>query len=116
MSSVLSGQPSVENGHSPDENQVSRTSGSCSIFLLPQDAQASGSATAFAVPDRNPVTPPQLATNAPIADVLHPVVVFLGEVLWDNTDAPIAHSLECRFGQGFHAHVPLIGDNRLHNR
>ncbi len=28
-SGVSSGQPSVENGHSPDENQVSSTSGSC---------------------------------------------------------------------------------------
>ncbi|CAB4543866.1 unannotated protein [freshwater metagenome] len=27
-SSVLSGQPKVENGHKPEENQVSRTSGS----------------------------------------------------------------------------------------
>lgn len=27
---TLSGHPSVENGHSPDENQVSKTSESCS--------------------------------------------------------------------------------------
>src|SRR3954471_1256443 len=61
------------------------------------------------------MSPPQLATNAPIADVLHPVVVFLGEVLRDNTDAPVAHSLQSWLGQRFHAHVPLIGDNRLHH-
>ena len=33
-SSVFSGQPSVEKGQSAEENQVSSTSGSCSMFLL----------------------------------------------------------------------------------
>ena len=39
-SSVSLGQPMVENGHRPELNQVSRTSGSCSSWLLPQVAQA----------------------------------------------------------------------------
>src|SRR6202012_2738165 len=38
-SAVSSGQPSVENGHSAEENQVSRTSGSC---VQPAGAVSSG--------------------------------------------------------------------------
>ena len=34
-SGVLSGQPSVENGHNADENHVSSVSGSCSTLALP---------------------------------------------------------------------------------
>src|SRR6202162_3418064 len=43
---VCSGQPSVENGQSPDENHVSRTSGSCSSLAEPHFGQAVGSSTA----------------------------------------------------------------------
>src|SRR4029077_4265555 len=41
-SAVFSGQPSVENGHSPELNQVSRTSGSCSRFVDPHVAHFAG--------------------------------------------------------------------------
>jgi hypothetical protein len=42
MRRTLSGQPMIENGHRPDENQVSRTSSSCSSinFLPPASAVA----------------------------------------------------------------------------
>src|SRR4051794_35541594 len=40
---VSSGQPSVENGQSPDENQVSSTSGSWRSAVLPHVAHAVGS-------------------------------------------------------------------------
>src|SRR6266550_3187682 len=45
-SSVSSGHPSVEKGHSAEENQVSSVSGSCSIAEEPQAAHASGSSSA----------------------------------------------------------------------
>src|SRR5207302_6229037 len=41
-SSVCSGQPSVENGHNPELNHVSRTSGSCSRFGDPHAAHFAG--------------------------------------------------------------------------
>src|SRR4051794_29603502 len=48
-SSVSSGQPSVANGHSADENQVSSTSGSRSSSLPPQDGQLVGSCSSTMV-------------------------------------------------------------------
>src|SRR5581483_4667841 len=48
-SSVTSGQPSVEKGHKPDENQVSSVSSSCVMLFDPQVAQASGSSSATVV-------------------------------------------------------------------
>ena len=39
---MSAGQPSVENGHSPELNQVSRTSGSCSRFVDPHVAHFAG--------------------------------------------------------------------------
>ena len=66
-----SGQPSVENGHRPELNQVSKMSGSwaSSAAGRPHTSQAagpSGSALTVdvavrAVPGRDPVAPPQLA-------------------------------------------------------
>src|SRR5258708_39851856 len=45
-SSVFSGQPSVEKGHSPELNHVSRTSESCSRFVDPHVAHFAGASRA----------------------------------------------------------------------
>jgi hypothetical protein len=73
-SGVCSGQPSVANGHSALENQVSSTSGSRS---QPSPSRRLGADVGLlaAVPDRDLVAPPQLARDAPGPDVLHPVEV-----------------------------------------
>ena len=42
-SSVSSGQPSVEKGQSAEENQVSSTSGSCSMFFERQASHSTAS-------------------------------------------------------------------------
>ena len=42
---MSSGQPSVENGHSDDENHVSSTSGSCTMSVLWHCGHALGSST-----------------------------------------------------------------------
>ena len=42
------------------------------------------------------MAPPQLARDVPVADVLHPVVVDLGEALRNDGDSPILHGLERR--------------------
>ena len=76
---VSSGQPSVANGQSADENHVSSTSGSRASSREPHSAHASGSrlrarhVPVRAVPDRQLVAPPELARDVPRADRLQPV-------------------------------------------
>src|SRR5208283_2421578 len=45
--------PSVENGHSPELNHVSSTSGSCSMCFDPQWAQACGASRATVMPPQS---------------------------------------------------------------
>ena len=66
-----------------------------------------------AVPDRDAVSPPELARDAPVLDVLQPVVVDLGEALGHDADAPVAHGRQGGVGQRLDAHEPLRGDHRL---
>ncbi len=68
------------------------------------------------VPDRDAVSPPQLAADAPVADVFQPVVVDFGEPRGHDADAPIAHRLQRRVRQGLDAHEPLRGEHGLHHR
>ena len=68
------------------------------------------------VPDRDAVPPPQLAGDAPIVDVLHPLEVQLLPAVWDEAHPPVAHSGDCLLGERLHAHEPLGGDDRLHSR
>ena len=93
-SSVSSGQPSVENGHRPELNQVSSTSLSCVSFAPPHlghfvrrtcgarmafdnfDARIERGNHFFAVgamPDGNAMAPPELARDAPVANIFEPV-------------------------------------------
>ena len=66
-----------------------------------------------AVPDRDLVAPPQLARDAPRADVLHPVEVAGAAWLGLDAHAPVVHRLDRRAGQLVHAHEPLQRDQRL---
>ncbi len=68
------------------------------------------------VPDRNPVPPPQLARDAPVADVLHPVDVQLRPAIGDEPDAAVLHDLDRPLRQGLHPHEPLRRDQRLDRR
>ena len=52
-----------------------------------------------AVPDRDAVTPPELPADAPVLNVLHPVVVDLREMLRDDSCLTISHGIESRFCQ-----------------
>src|ERR1700676_4575761 len=45
------------------------------------------------MPCRNPMPPPQLARDAPIVDVVHPVQVNLTIVLRGDGDLPALHGL-----------------------
>ena len=57
-----------------------------------------GLAAGFTIPYRDPVTPPKLAADAPITDILHPVQIDLGELLGDDGYPSFPHSLNSRFG------------------
>ena len=60
------------------------------------------------------VAPPQLAGDAPVMDVLHPVGIGLGEPLGDKADVAVIGHPEGFLGQGGHLHEPLGRDQRLH--
>ena len=62
------------------------------------------------IPDRDPVPPPELAADAPVADVLQPVEVDLGEALRDDPYPLIDHGVDCRNSQGSDLNEPLLAD------
>ena len=69
-----------------------------------------GHVTVGTVPDGDSVSPPELAADAPVLDVAHPVVVGVLPVVRHEADAPVLHRGDGRSGQGRDAHVPLIGE------
>src|SRR2546425_12953176 len=68
---------------------------------------------AIAVPGGDPVTPPELARDAPGTDVLHPVVVGLRPAPRDDLDPSVANRLDRGLRQRLRAHPPLLGHERL---
>ena len=66
-----------------------------------------------AVPRGDAMAPPELARDAPVADVVHPIVVSLDPVLRDELDAAIVHRLDGLLGQRLRLDEPLRGDQRL---
>ena len=93
---MSSGQPRSACGARPDENQVSSTSSSWRT-LAPHSRQlrwvfdGDGCVAVLAVPDRDLVAPPELAADAPVADVVEPVEVHLLEALGDDRYPALAH-------------------------
>src|SRR5215207_5710313 len=65
------------------------------------------------VPHGDAMSPPQLAADTPILDVLQPVEIGLLKTLGYDLDAPISHSFQRGFCQRFDRHEPLRGDHRL---
>ena len=70
-------------------------------------------AAVVAVPCRDLVAPPQLAADAPVAGVLHPVHIVLGEALGHELDVTLLHALDGRLCQRLHLDEPLLGHHRL---
>ena len=62
------------------------------------------------------MAPPELARDAPVADVVHPLVVSLGPVGGDEFDAAVLHHFDGLFGQRLRLDEPLRGDQRLDRR
>ena len=70
----------------------------------------------IAVPRRDLVAPPELAGNAPVVHILHPVIIGLAEALGHELDAPVAHGLDGGLGQRLHLDEPLGARHRLDRR
>ena len=81
------------------------------VFALDVDVAA-----LVAVPRGDLVAPPQLAGNAPIMHVLHPVDIGLGEALRHELDASVTHGLDGGLGQRLHLDEPLRARHRLNDR
>ena len=73
-------------------------------------------AAVIAVPRRNLVAPPELAGNAPVVDILHPVIIGLAEALGHELDASVTHGLDGGLGQRLHLDEPLRARHRLNDR
>ena len=73
-------------------------------------------ATVVAVPRRDLVAPPELAGDAPVVHILHPVIIGLAEALGHELDAPVAHGLDGGLGQRLHLDEPLRARHRLDRR
>ena len=62
---------------------------------------------------RDAMAPPELATDAPILHVLHPVAIGVLELRRVETDLVVHHRIECRLSQTVHFQEPLHGELRL---
>ena len=56
---------------------------------------------------RNPMPPPELAGNAPVLDILHPMPVGVLELGRNELDLIVHHHAQSRLGQFFHLEEPL---------
>ena len=72
-----------------------------------------GLAAVIAVVGGDAVAPPQLAADAPVPDVLHPVEVVFIEALRNEADVFLTDSLDGGLCKGFHRDEPLLGDHGL---
>ena len=68
-----------------------------------------------AVPCRDPMPPPELARNAPVVNVVHPLKIALFKTVGNELDSSVFDCLDGRFGKRIDLQVPLNRDLRLHN-
>ena len=73
-----------------------------------------GLAALVAVIGGNPMAPPQLTADAPVANVLHPVEIGLGEPFRHELHLARAHRLDGGPGQRLHLHEPLSAGHRVY--
>ena len=67
-------------------------------------------------PNRNPMPPPQLPTNAPVAFFTQPVEICLGVTLREEANSAIFNGVHRVLRKGVHLHEPLIAQKRLNRR
>ena len=68
------------------------------------------------VPGRDAMAPPDLAADAPVLDVVHPLEVDPGPVLGHETHRPGLDGADGGLGERGGPHEPLRGEARLHHR
>ena len=71
--------------------------------------------TIAAMPRGNPMPPPQLARNAPIADVAHPLKIFGAPVFRQDHDVAALDGSDGRLCQWLHLYKPLRRGARFDN-
>ena len=67
----------------------------------------------FVIPGRNPVSPPELAGDAPGLNVFHPVVIGLFPVLRDEFGLALFHRGDGRLGHRLGVDIPLVRHPRF---
>src|SRR5439155_13280858 len=85
----------------PFVHPISRGSGACSAFLLRLGHSFSGDQWhVFLLPDphRNPMPPPELAADAPVADVFVPGLKRLGVARGEEFELALPVFLSCGLG------------------
>ena len=103
------GEPGVEHV------LVARQVRAAALFALRRILAADVDVAALiTVPRRDLMAPPELAGDAPVVDVFHPVDIDLREPLRHELDRPVLHDADGLLGQRRHLHEPLRGDDRLH--
>ncbi len=63
-----------------------------------------------AMPEGDPVAPPELPADAPVADVREPIFVSVLPPLREEPDLAVFPGLERLLGEGLHPHEPLLGE------
>ena len=81
--------------------------------------------TVFVVPSRDLMPPPQLTRDAPVLDVVHPLVVGVDPIFGHETHLATLHSVDGFLGDALtggilitdlvHGHKPLIGQHGLNH-
>ncbi|KAG1458113.1 hypothetical protein G6F57_014757 [Rhizopus arrhizus] len=80
------------------------------FFFAAADVAAAGGGIE---PGRNAVAPPQLAADAPVLDVVHPVAVGVDPVRRHEGNAAVLDQFQATLGQVVHLHEPLVSQVRL---
>ena len=62
----------------------------------------------IAIVSRNPMSPPKLAADAPVSDVVRPVKICLLHPFGNQLDFPVLYCLHCRFDEFIHLYKPLL--------
>ena len=72
-------------------------------------------ATVITIPCRNTVSPPELAADTPVTDIIGPVEVCLVHTLWKKLDLTVLYTFNCRFDHLIHLYEPLLLNHWLNS-
>ena len=70
----------------------------------------------IAVPCRNTVSPPELAADTPVTDVVRPIKVGLFHALWQELNLAVFYAFYCRLNHLVHFYKPLLLNHRFYCR